>query len=113
MNNSFVKVTIDPIPPMVTCAFLNQQGSSVKTCSVVYAFNETCMIGDNIMLLLAQMKQTAQSVSNTVMVGLPISHTFNNHSGCFIATATNSTFTAIIQGSFNTGALCTITLLIY
>ena len=103
VNNSFVKVTIDSMPPVVTCAFLNQQGSSIKSCSVAYTISETCVIGD--MLLLPQMKQIAQSVSNTVTVGFPISHTFNNHSGCFIATATNSTFTAMIQGSFNTGAV--------
>ena len=109
MNNSFVKVTVDPIPPMVICAFLNQQGSSVKTCSVIYVFSETCVIGDTLRLA-QQMKQTAQSISNTVMIGLPISHTSNNQNinGCFIATATNGTFTAMIQGSFKTGAVCRI-----
>jgi hypothetical protein len=97
--NIFFNVTIDLSSEAAICTFLNQHGSTTKTCTLVYNQSESCQLDT------PDTSYTAQSASNVVRVSFPFVN--NLHDGterhCFAVRASNGTYRAIIQGILNTG----------
>ena len=105
LNDTFVNVSIDELASAVTCTFLSEKQSDVvKTCSITYkAYNDTKVQCELKALLQPQHEiQSAESLSNTVTIGLPF---LRNHGilYCFIVVASNGTHTALVQGRFSQG----------
>ena len=100
ISNDFVNVTTRFSTAAVVCSFINQKGSGVKSCSIVYKQSETCGIDT---LRMSPTKLNAQSIySDTVTIGIPFVRTlhFSERSYCFIINASNGTHTAFVQGTF-------------
>lgn len=93
---------IDLISGTAVCNFLNQHEDNMKSCSIVYNHSETCGIK---VLDLSSVMQSAENISNTVIVGLPFLKHLNGNDGmyCFVATASNGTYTVMVQGKFSSG----------
>ena len=100
ISNEFVNVTMHFSTAAVICSFINQNGSSVKSCSIIYKQSETCGIDT---LRSSPTKLNAQSIySDTVTIGIPFVRAlhFSEQSYCFIINASNGTHTAFVQGTF-------------
>ena len=77
----------------VVCTFINQKSDVQKTCSITYG-----PVGGN----CNTSKQTSQTLANDiVIVGLPLEEIEQEY--CFSVTATNGSFTAIVEGTFKNG----------
>ena len=99
--NKFFNVTFDLSSGAAICTFLNQRESTTKTCTLVYNQSESCQLDT------PDMSQTAQSASNVVRVSFPlISESTEQH--CFVVSASNGTYRAIIKGTLNTGTIIMI-----
>lgn len=110
INNNFFAVTIDLMSSVVSCRFLNQQDRTLKSCSIMYNRSESCRVDDA--LHLSRFRQISQDTSNTVVIGLPfVKQLDGNRTGtfCFVVSATNATYTAMISGAFNIGNVLDLT----
>ena len=98
--NQFVDLSFDPTSKIATCLFLNQpKSTNEKTCSIGYGVpRETCTIFSH---------QSSKSSSDKVYLGFPkANHLQSQKEYCFIATASNGTFTVLVEGSmFTTGTI--------
>ena len=86
-------LSFDPTSKLATCFFLNQPKSANEmTCSIVYGVpGETCTMFS---------RQNSRSSSNKVYVGFPeANHLQSREEYCFVATASNGTFTILVEGS--------------
>ena len=81
----------------VTCSFLNQQETSNNSCSIKYGLpGETCRI-------LSHQNGNSSS-SDGVQVVLPMNDLLQpQREYCFIVTASNGTFIAMVEGLFTIG----------
>ena len=91
--NDFVELSFDMVLKIVTCSFLHKQDTSTKHCSIMYGFpGKTCRTLGH---------QSSSNTSSHVQIGLPIDYQPQNKH-CFRVTASNDTFTVIVEGSFTT-----------
>ena len=98
---------MDLISTSVTCTFLNQEESIMKTCSITYYQSNSCGLDE---LPSLPTKQSAQNASNTVTIGIPFIDQLRGGDGtyCFIISANNGTHAATVQGTLNRGTLIII-----
>lgn len=97
-SNNFVDLSFDLALKTVTCLFLNQQETSDKICSIVYG-NPT----ENCRAISLQSKSDS---SDSVRIGFPTEYQISPQSRyCFAITASNGTFSVIVEGSIVTGIL--------
>jgi hypothetical protein len=103
-TNNFVQVTIDLLSAAIVCQFIDDHGKNVKSCSIAYGpADAECdnMVGhshiSNTMITL-----------DSVVINLPVLSESIGMEYCYIATASNGTFTAIVKGTFSTGTTCNI-----
>ena len=87
-----MKVEYHPSNTTISCTFENELDSSQKSCSVEYGICDQAMNS-------AQNSTTDDSPS-TVTIKLNI--TAMNSNTCYVVTATNGTFTVMVNGSFET-----------
>ena len=105
LMNTFVNIMVDSGSSTLTCTFLNQDKSNeLKTCSIMYNNSTMCDLTtiDN----SPHGTHYAKNKSNIVIIGLPflpLLHSDNEYSSCFVVTASNISHTAWIHGSFNKG----------
>ena len=73
----------------------------MKTCTIMYNQSESCQL-DNLV-----MSQTAKTASNTVRVRFPFVNNLRDSTElhCFVVSASNGTYRAIVQGTLNTGTM--------
>ena len=101
-TNLFVSVMFNFLYDQVTCFFLDQELSNEKTCSIsLYSSGlEFC---SGFQSLIESNKQSVTTMhSNTVIIGLGSPST-KEDKYCFTLTASNETFTAIVEGVINAG----------
>ena len=95
-SDKFVDVSIDLASKTVTCLFLQQRENITKSCSIVYGLSrENC-----------KPQNQSRNTSNTdcVLIRFPSNKQFQPHEEYyFTVTASNGTFTALIEGSFTLG----------
>ena len=96
-TNQFVDVTFNPVTKTVTCFFLNLEEGTKKFCSIVYSvFSER--------LRCRKLQQNSTSLTDEVVMSLVPAHDQNDapiEYYCFTVTASNGTFTAVVEGSFS------------
>ena len=89
-SNDLINITYDPLHSSVVCQFANKHVTdSQKYCSVHYAPGETC---DNLMRV-----SEVNSTSNEQKLLLSVEHE-DELNICYIATASNGTYTIRTQG---------------
>ena len=98
---------MDLISTSVTCTFLNQEESSMKTCSIAYYRSNSCGLDE---LSSLPTKQIAQNASNTITIGIPFIDQLRGGDGmfCFIVSANNGTHAATVRGTLNRGTIIII-----
>ena len=90
----------------VICTFPKEKQSDViKICSITYkVYNDSStQCGLETLRQPLHKKQSAESISDTVTIGLPFAHRHGIH--CFIIMASNGTYTALVQGAFSLGTI--------
>lgn len=86
----------------VTCSFIDQELSNEKTCSISL-YNSEQEVCSMLQSHSEPSKQMVTAVhSNTVVIGLESLPT-KEEKYCFTLTASNGTFTAIVEGMINAG----------
>lgn len=101
-TNLFVTVMFNFLYNQVTCSFINQEQKNENTCSIsLYTSGrELCSRSQG------HTESSTQSVttmhSNTVVIGFDSPSTKEDRY-CFTLTASNGTFTAIVEGMINPG----------
>ena len=93
--NAFVQLSFDMVLKTVTCLFIHQHDTSTKHCSIMYGLlGKACNILGY---------QSSSNTSNHVQIGLPIDYLLHQSPKeyCFRVTASNKTFTVIVEGSLN------------
>ena len=99
-------MTVDLLSAAIFCQFIDYQGNNVKSCSIGYApiAIEMCdnmvIHGHNVIS-----NTTATLDSDVVVISLPVLSESTGEEYCYVATASNSTFTAMVKGTFSTGIL--------
>ena len=89
-SNQFVVVSLDFSSNTFTCSFLNQLDTTAKLCSISYGFNPQ------------QLTYTANGSSDSFTVTLPLHDDVKRERLVyFIVTASNNTFTLLVEGSQN------------
>ncbi len=93
--NNFVQLSFDVVLKTVTCLFIHKQDTGTKHCNIMYGLlRKTCnAIGH----------QSSSNTSDRVRIGLPIDHQSRQSPKeyCFRVTASNETFTVLVEGSLN------------
>ena len=96
-SNTFISVVFDTVTNSIVCNFKfqtqNTRSSNKKLCRIDYGpEGERC----------SSYSQTSQSILDMVRIGLPLqlSPTVQY---CFTVTGSNSTHTAIVEGTFTPG----------
>jgi hypothetical protein len=95
LPNNFVQLSFDVVLKTVTCLFIHKKDTSTKQCNIMYGLlGKTCNVLGH---------QSSSNTSDRVRIGLPIDH--RSHQSpkeyCFRVTASNKTFTVLVEGSFN------------
>ena len=98
--NNFVQVTVDLLSSAIVCQFIDDQGENVKSCSIAYGPTEMC---DN-MVIHSSISNTTVT-SDSVVINLPVLSKSIGMEYCYVATASNGTFIAMVKGTFSTGIL--------
>ena len=97
VTNQFVDLSFDPASKITTCLFLHQpKVANEKFCSIVYGVpGKACAMFSH---------QSSKSSSDKVYLGFPEANHLQSHlkECCFIATASNGTFTISVEGSMFT-----------
>ena len=91
----FVVLSFDIVLKTVNCLFVCKQDTSPKHCSIKYGLpGKICNVLGH---------QSSSNTSNRVQIGLPIDHRSRLHQKeyCFHVTASNETFTVMVEGSLN------------
>lgn len=93
--NRFVDVDVKQSSYRVTCTFLYPKLSNINKnyCSILYG-----QLGGNCRTL----SQASSKLSDIVTIGLPLEEDLEMEY-CFSVTASNGTFTAIVEGTFKVG----------
>ena len=101
-TNSFVQVIIiDLLSAAIVCKFIEDQGNNVKSCSIAYEPVEMC---DNLSVNHSLITN-ATVTSNSVILNLAILSESIGKEYCYVVTATNGSFTAMVKGIFTTGTV--------
>ena len=98
-TNNFVRVIIDLLSAVVVCKFIEDQGNNMKPCSIAYEPIEMCddlSVNHNLIT-------NATVTSNSVSLNLPILSESIGKEYCYVVTASNGSFTAMVKGTFTTG----------
>ena len=98
-TNLFVSVMFNFLYDQVTCSFIDQELSNEKTCSISLYRSEQEFCSGFQNLISKQSVTTMHSI--TVVIGLDSPSTKDKY--CFILTASNETFAAIVEGMINAG----------
>ena len=96
VTNQFADLSFDPASKIATCLFLNQpKSANEKTCSIGYGVpRETCTMFSC---------QSSKSSSDKVYLGFSeANHLQSQEEYCFIATASDGTFSVSVEGSMLT-----------
>ena len=93
--NNFVQLSFDVVLKTVTCLFIHKKDTSTKHCNFMYGLlGNTCNVVGH---------QSSSNASDRVRIWLPIDH--QSHQSpkeyCFRVTASNKTFTVLVEGSLN------------
>ena len=99
-TNLFISVIFNFLYDQVTCSFIDQELSSEKTCSISLYRSEQEFCSGFQNLISKQSVTTMHSI--TVVIGLDSPST-KEDKYCFILTASNETFAAIVEGMINAG----------
>ena len=92
-------MTVDLLSATIVCQFIDDQGKNMKSCSIAYGpTTEEC---DN-MAIHSHVSNTT-STSDSVVINLPVLSESIGMEYCYVATASNGTFTAMVKGTFSTG----------
>lgn len=104
VHNNFVKLKVDLASSSIICEFL-QDSNDTKECSIIYGHGEDC---DDLSLN----SQLESSTHKIIRVGLPglIYHKPSTY--CFVATASSASFVATVKGTFRTGIIILLTIII-
>ena len=89
-------VSVDLAAKSVTCSFSQQKENSDKYCSIEYGLSrENCRLAQN------EIKQQSNSsTTDNVLIVFPFNEQFQpQEEYCFTVTASNGTFTALIEGT--------------
>ena len=94
-------MTVDLLSAAIICQFIDDQGKNMKSCSIAYGpTTEEC---DN-MAIHSRVSNTTFT-SDSVVIHLPVLLDSIGMEYCYIATASNGTFTAMMKGTFSTGIM--------
>ena len=99
VTNQFVDLSFDPASKITTCFFLHQpKMANEKTCNIVYG-----LLGERCEKLSYQ-NCYSNGLYDKVHLGFPepSNHLQLQKEYCFIATASNGTFTVSVEGSLLT-----------
>ena len=92
---------IDLLSAAIVCQFIDDQVKNMKSCSIAYGpTTEEC---DN-MAIHSRISNTTFT-SDSVVINLPVLSDSIGIEYCYIATASNGTFTAMVKGTFSTGII--------
>ena len=89
--NRFLAVKFDSSGSTITCIFLNQQDNSEKSCSIAYG-----LCGENPHL---SSQGVPTSTSNSIILQLQFENK-TEFDYCYLVTASNGTFSVIVEGRF-------------
>ena len=95
--NNFVEVIIDLLSSAVICKFIEDQGD-MKSCTIAYGPGEAC---DN--LSNHSLSSDSTVISDSVVISLPVLSQSRGMEYCYVVTASNGSFTAMVKGTFSTG----------
>ena len=85
--NQFVDVQYNSADSTISCTFINQMNTSIKSCNVTYG-----ICGQNL-------KQTVQGSTSLMFPNTVVLKLMYNSSFCYAVTATNNSFTVVVEGS--------------
>ena len=88
-------MTVDLLSAAAVCQFIDDQGKYMKSCSIAYGPAETCDHHSHI--------SNATVTSDSVVINLLVLSESIGMEYCYVATASNGTFTAMVKGTFSTG----------
>ena len=94
----------------VHCIFRDLQGNSEKYCGVALSprDEETCMTNS-----LYKSESRLLTANSMISVNLPKVSPSPTNMFCYVITASNGSFTAKIEGTFNAGVLCCLCIHMY
>ena len=99
--NNFVQVIIDLLSSAVICKFTEDQGNNIKSCTIIaYGPGEAC---DNLSSLTHGLASDTTVSSDSVVINLPVLSQSSVMEYCYVVTASNDSFTAMVKGTFSTG----------
>ena len=104
MTNNFVRVRADLLSAAVSCEFIDDdQSNNIKSCSIVYGPVENCNRLQFPINHSHVMLGNTTATSDSVVINLPVLSESIGKEYCYIVTANNGTFMAIVKGTFSTG----------
>ena len=105
MTNNFVQVRADLLSAAFFCEFIdnNDQSNNLKSCSIAYGPVENCNRLQFPINHSHVMLGNTTAVSDSVVINLPVLSESIGKEYCYIVTASNGTFMAIVKGTFSTG----------
>ena len=86
-TNQFVEVQYSSADSTISCIFLNQMDTSIKSCNVTYG-----ICGQNL-------KQTVQGSTSLMFPNTVVLKVTQSSSFYYAVTATNDSFTVVVEGS--------------
>ena len=89
---------IDLLSSAVICKFIEDQDDNMKSCTIAYGPGEAC---DNLAGHGLASDTTVKSES--VVINLPVLSQNSGMEYCYVVTASNGSFTAMVKGTFSTG----------
>ena len=95
----FVRISLNISSSYITCLFYHQSNST-KKCSFIFGLLVNSKANCK---LLSSSNMSNTSTNERVYVGFSIGETQLQDEYCFTVTASNGTFTVIIEGSFVAG----------
>ena len=92
-------MVIDLLLSAVICKFIEDHGNNMKSCTIAYGPGEAC---DN--LISNHSLITDSTVTfDSVVINLPVLSQSRGMEYCYVVTASNGSFTAMVKGTFSTG----------
>ena len=89
---------VDLLSSAVICKFINQQNNNVKSCTIAYGPGETCSNLSN-----HGLSSRTTVTPDSVVINLPELSQTDGILYCYLVTASNDSFTAVVEGMFSTG----------
>ena len=96
-------MTVDLLSAALSCRFTDDLGNNVKSCSIGYSPIATEMCDNTDILGKNIISNTTATSDSVVVISLPVLSKSTGEEYCYVATASNGTFTAMVKGTFSTG----------